>query len=101
MRDEALARCLAREEQQHGIRVNVIGPGLVDTEMGRRWARANRGVERMEELSAISPFGRVGQPGDIANLCAFLVSEEGGYISGQVIYVDGGGGAEAPSASYP
>jgi NAD(P)-dependent dehydrogenase (short-subunit alcohol dehydrogenase family) len=59
--------------------------------MGRRLMRASAGVEDMRELDAVSPFGRVCQPEDVANVVRFLCSEGGSYVSGQVIYVHGGG----------
>ncbi len=86
---EALAKCLCNEERKNNIRVNVIGPGLVDTDLGNRTAKAILGVD-IKEIYAKSPFGRVAQPEDIGNLAAFLCSKEGEYISGQVIYVHGG-----------
>lgn len=87
---EALAKTLAKEERPHGIRVNVIRPGLVETEMGRRLAKARFGVEDIKDLYDTSPFGRVAQPYDIGNLAVFLASEQGGYITGEVIAVSGG-----------
>ncbi len=88
---EALATTLAAEEQSNGIRVNVIRPSLTETDMGIRLAKATRGVQDIKELYPSSPFGRVGQPSDIANMVAFLVSEKGEYITNAVIPVDGGG----------
>ena len=87
---EALAKCLANEERAHGIRVNVIAPSIVETEMGQRLVKGSRGVENIKDLYPVAPFGRVAQTYDIANLCAFLVSEKGGYISGQVIFLNAG-----------
>lgn len=87
---EALANTLAQEEGPNGIRTNVIGPGLVETEMGRRLSKA-RGAKDIKELYKVYPFGRVCQPEDIGNLAAFLCSEQASYINGQTIYVDGGG----------
>ncbi|MEE9198707.1 MAG: SDR family oxidoreductase, partial [Dehalococcoidia bacterium] len=87
---ETLAMCMAKEERPHGVRVNVIAPGLVETELGRRLMRAVRGVEDIKELYPEYPFGRICQPRDIGKLCAFLASEDGGYISGHVMYLDGG-----------
>ena len=63
---EALAYTLAAEEERYGIRVNVVAAGLVDTEMGRRMTRAVHGVADMSALDADSPFGRMGQPEDVA-----------------------------------
>ncbi len=88
---EALAKTLAKEERRHGIRVNVVAPGLVDTEMGKRLARAVAGVEDLRDIDESSPFGFVCQPEDIGNAVAFLCSEAGRYITHQVLYVDGGG----------
>ena len=86
---EAMAKCLAKEEKDNGIRVNIIGPGAIETDMLRRTARGVRGTDDIRALITSLPFGRVGQPYDIGNLVAFLVSEEGSYITGQVIYVHG------------
>jgi 3-oxoacyl-[acyl-carrier protein] reductase len=88
---EALALSLAKEEQQHGIRVNIVAPGLVVTEMGHRLAKATAGVERATDLDDAFPFGRVCRPEDVAEVVAFLVSDGGSYVSGQRIEVDGGG----------
>jgi 3-oxoacyl-[acyl-carrier protein] reductase len=87
---EALAMTLAKEERQHGIRVNVIRPGLVETEMGYKLAKATRGIQNMKELYPSSPFGRVAQPSDIGSVVAFLVSGKGEYITGAIIKVSGG-----------
>jgi NAD(P)-dependent dehydrogenase (short-subunit alcohol dehydrogenase family) len=86
---EALARTLAKEERRHGIHVNVVAPGLVVTEMGRRLVKA-MGVDDIASLDAGAPFGRVCRPEDVAAVVRFLCSEEAGYVSGQVIGVDGG-----------
>jgi NAD(P)-dependent dehydrogenase (short-subunit alcohol dehydrogenase family) len=88
---EALAFTLAKEVRHKGIRVNVVAPGLVETEMGRRLARATAGVENIRELDAAMPFGRVCQPEDVANAVRFLVSERGSYITGEKLNVYGGG----------
>lgn len=88
---EALAYTLAKEEREHGIHANVVAPGLVETEMGRRLMRATRGVEDMRELDKTSPFGRVCQPEDIADAVVFLCSEDASYVTGQRITVNGGG----------
>ena len=88
---EALAYTLAKEEKEHGIHVNIVAPGLVETDMGKRLVRATRGVEDMRELDARSPFGRVCQPEDIADAVVFLCSEDASYVTGQRITVNGGG----------
>ncbi len=88
---EALALTLAKELRPEGVRVNVVLPGLVETEMGRRLMKARSGVEDLRELDASMPFGRVCQPEDIANTVRFLVSDQASYVSGQRIAVNGGG----------
>jgi 3-oxoacyl-[acyl-carrier protein] reductase len=87
---EALALTLAKEEGPNGIHVNVVSPGLVATEMGRRLVKA-MGVEDIADLDAGSPFGRVCRPEDVADAVRFLCSDAAGYITGNVLVVDGGG----------
>ena len=91
---EALAMTLAKEERQFGIHVNVVAPGLVETDMGLRLARAMTGQKEMADLRALdkaSPFGRVCQPLDVANVVLWLCSDGAGYVTGQRIECDGGG----------
>jgi NAD(P)-dependent dehydrogenase (short-subunit alcohol dehydrogenase family) len=88
---EALAFTLAKEEMRNNIHVNVVAPGLIETEMGRRLVKGTIGVEDIGTLHAASPYGRVCQPEDVANVVRFLVSDLGSYVNGQRIYVDGGG----------
>jgi 3-oxoacyl-[acyl-carrier protein] reductase len=87
---DALAVTLAKEERANGIHVNVVSPGLVATDMGRRLVKA-MGVEDIASLDAKSPFGRVCRPEDVSDAVRFLCSEAAGYLSGTVIVVDGGG----------
>lgn len=87
---EALARTLAKEERPHGIHVNVIAPGLVDTEMGRRLARAAMGADEIHDLDARMPFGHVCSPEEVADVVRFLVSDAARYVTDQKIVVDGG-----------
>ena len=88
---EALAYTLAKEEREHGIRVNIVAPGLVDTDMGQRLIKALQGVEDIRSLDQSMPFGRVCQPEDVANVVSFLVSDENSYLTGERLYCDGGG----------
>jgi NAD(P)-dependent dehydrogenase (short-subunit alcohol dehydrogenase family) len=88
---EALAITLAKEERANGIHVNIVAPGLVETEMGRRLMKATAGVDDLRQLDASMPFGRVCQPEDVSNVVRFLVSERAGYLTGEKINVWGGG----------
>ena len=88
---EALARGLAIEEVSYGIHVNIVAPGLVVSEMGRRLAKATMGVDDIADLDAKFPFGRVCRPEDVAEAVVFLCSAPSGYLTGQRITVDGGG----------
>ena len=87
---EALARTLAKEERRHGVHVNVVAPGLVDTEMGRRLARAAMGADDIHDLDPGAPFGHVCSPEEVAEVVRFLVSDAGRYVNDQKIVVDGG-----------
>lgn len=92
---EAACRVLAREEQAHGIRVNVISPGLIDTDMGAKLVNATSPGGTMAATEEHSPFGRVCKPADIGRLVVFLTGLGGEYISGQRVIIDGGGVAPA------
>jgi NAD(P)-dependent dehydrogenase (short-subunit alcohol dehydrogenase family) len=70
--------------------VNVVAPGLVETDMGRRLMKATAGVDDLRTLDASMPFGRVCQPEDVANTVRWLVSERASYITGEKINVYGG-----------
>ncbi len=88
---EALALTLFKEERRHGIHVNIVAPGLVETEMGRRLAKATLRVDDLRKLDASMPFGHVCQPEDVANVVRYLVSPRAGYLTGEKINVHGGG----------
>lgn len=95
---EALAYTLAKEERVHGIHVNVVAPGLVETDMGVRLARAMTGRRELQDLRSVDasmPFGRVCQPRDVANVVLWLCSDGAGYVTGQRIECDGGGPVSA------
>src|SRR6266851_4692090 len=89
---QGMARTLAIELGRYGVTVNAVAPGFIDTEMTR--ATADRmGVDfEAFKVGAASqiPLRRVGQPEDIANVIAFLCSDESSFVSGQTIYVRGG-----------
>ncbi|HUN30718.1 MAG TPA: 3-oxoacyl-ACP reductase FabG [Trebonia sp.] len=83
-----LTKTLALEFSPHGITVNTIPPGFIDTPMMR--ATAATGFLNVEEQVARTPVRRAGTPQDVAAACAFLVRDEASYITGQVIGVNGG-----------
>jgi len=85
-----LTKALALELAPHGITVNCIPPGMIDTPMLRR-AEAGGDLPKIEKLaSRMIPVGRAGTPEDIAAVCGFLCSEEASYVTGQVVGVNGG-----------
>ncbi|MET0364882.1 MAG: SDR family oxidoreductase [Sphingobium sp.] len=87
---EALARILSKEEMPHGVRTNIVAPGLTVTDMGARLARHTRGVA-IEALDGEHPFGHVARPDDVAAVVAFLVSDDAAYVNGQRIHLEGFG----------
>jgi 2-hydroxycyclohexanecarboxyl-CoA dehydrogenase len=84
-----LTKALAAEFGSHGITVNTIPPGSVETPMTRR-AQASGNLPSTEVLEKMIPVRRAGTPDDVAAACAFLCSEEAGYVTGQQINVNGG-----------
>ena len=85
----ALTKAVALDLAPHGITVNTIPPGVIDTPMMRRPIESGA-MASMEQILARAPLGRAGTPDDIAVACVFLCSEEAGYITGQQINVNGG-----------
>jgi NAD(P)-dependent dehydrogenase (short-subunit alcohol dehydrogenase family) len=85
-----LTKALALELAPHGITVNNIPPGVIDTPMLRR-AEAQGDVGKIDKMAArMIPVGRAGTPEDIAATCGFLCSDAAGFITGQVVGVNGG-----------
>ena len=81
----AFTKSVAREMGSRNITVNAVAPGFIITGMTDKLPS-----ERKEAILAMIPLQRFGQPGDVAELVAFLASERAGYITGQVITIDGG-----------
>jgi 3-oxoacyl-[acyl-carrier protein] reductase len=78
-------KSLAQEVGSRGITVNCVAPGFIDTDMTRELPEAQR-----EALLGRIPLGRLGQPGEIASVVAFLASDAAAYITGETLHVNGG-----------
>ncbi|HXL62626.1 MAG TPA: SDR family NAD(P)-dependent oxidoreductase [Mycobacterium sp.] len=83
-----LTKSLALEYGPSGITVNAVPPGFIDTPMLRK--SEARGYLVVEKNIEATPVRRIGRPEDIAAACAFLISDEAGYITGQILGVNGG-----------
>jgi 2-hydroxycyclohexanecarboxyl-CoA dehydrogenase len=84
-----LTKSLALEYGPSGITVNAVPPGFIDTPMLRKSEARGLLGDTQKQIEAI-PVRRIGRPEDIAAACAFLISEEAGYITGQILGVNGG-----------
>ena len=84
-----LTKSLALEYGPDGVTVNAVPPGFIDTPMLRK-AEKRGFLGDTEKQIAATPVRRIGRPEDIAAACAFLISEEAGYITGQILGVNGG-----------
>ncbi len=85
-----LTKALALEYGPHGITVNAVPPGFIDTPMLRKVEERGLLGGTVEDHIQRTPVRRVGKPEDIAAACSFLISEEAGYITGQILGVNGG-----------
>ncbi|MDP9148372.1 MAG: 3-oxoacyl-ACP reductase FabG [Myxococcota bacterium] len=79
------ARSIAREYASRSITANVVAPGYIDTDM-----TAAMSPEHKEQLLRVVPLGRVGAASEVAAACIYLASDEAGYVTGQVLRVNGG-----------
>jgi 3-oxoacyl-[acyl-carrier protein] reductase len=79
------ARSIAREYASRNVTANVVAPGYIDTDMTATMTAAQK-----EQLVQVVPLGRTGAASDVAAACAYLASEEAGYVTGQVLRVNGG-----------
>lgn len=85
---DMLTKVLAIEWARHGVRVNAIAPGYVETEMVRELSA--RGVIDQTRLAGRTPLGRLGTPEEVAGAALYLASDGASYVTGAVLPVDGG-----------
>jgi NAD(P)-dependent dehydrogenase (short-subunit alcohol dehydrogenase family) len=82
-----LTRVMALSLAPHGIRVNAIGPGSIMTDMLRG---VHNDPAAKHRLLSRTPLGRIGEPEEVAAVAAFLASDDASYVSGEIVYIDGG-----------
>jgi NAD(P)-dependent dehydrogenase (short-subunit alcohol dehydrogenase family) len=82
-----LTRAMALSLAKHGIRVNAIGPGSIMTDLLKA---VGSDKEAKRRILSRTPLGRIGTPEEVAGVAAFLASDDASYITGEIIYVDGG-----------
>jgi len=89
-----LTRVMARELAKYNIRVNAIAPGAINTEMDQHYISDTppwrNNPERVKQIEARIPLGRMAEPGEVASVALFLASEAASYVTGHTIVVDGG-----------
>ena len=82
---EAFSKSLSKEVGSRGITVNAVAPGFIQTDMTYALS-----LEQKKEINKLIPLNRFGKPEEIAKMVSFLVSEDGSYITGQTIHINGG-----------
>jgi NAD(P)-dependent dehydrogenase (short-subunit alcohol dehydrogenase family) len=88
---DQLTRCAALEMAPHGVRVNAVNPGVTISNLHRRSGMTEDSYAAfLERSKQTHPLGRAGEPGEIAELIAFLASDQAGWITGETISIDGG-----------
>jgi NAD(P)-dependent dehydrogenase (short-subunit alcohol dehydrogenase family) len=94
-----LVTAMAVDEARHGVRVNGVAPGAIDTPMLRDSVALSDTPERVwSVLAAMHPIGRIGQPDEVAEVIAFLASDNARFITGEVVRVDGGLMSQLPGS---
>jgi NAD(P)-dependent dehydrogenase (short-subunit alcohol dehydrogenase family) len=83
-----LTRVMALALAPHDIRVNAVGPGTIATELARKAVMGSE--EARKRLLSRTPMGRLGEPDEVAKVVLFLASEDASYLTGQIVYPDGG-----------
>ena len=84
----SMTKAMALSLAPHGIRVNAVGPGTIETDLTRERLLADDETRR--RILARTPLGRVGQGREVADVCLFLASDQAAYVTGQTLYIDGG-----------
>jgi NAD(P)-dependent dehydrogenase (short-subunit alcohol dehydrogenase family) len=85
---DQLTRAMALALVDRGIRVNAVAPGTIATELARKAVLGS--AEAQEKILGRTPLRRLGEPAEIASVCAFLASDAASYITGEIVVVDGG-----------
>jgi len=85
---DQLTRVMALSLADHGIRVNAVGPGTIATELAR--AAVLGSEDAKARILSRTPLRRLGEPHEVADAVAFLLSDAASYITGEIVYVDGG-----------
>ena len=83
-----LTRVMALSLADRGIRVNAVAPGTIATELAQKAVLGS--AEAKERIMSRTPMRRLGEPGEIASVCAFLASDAASYMTGEIVVVDGG-----------
>jgi NAD(P)-dependent dehydrogenase (short-subunit alcohol dehydrogenase family) len=84
----SFARTFTMDLRERKIRVNVVSPGTIETEMFEEFK--NKAPESVRHLADMVPMGHAGQPDDIAKAVSYLASDESSYVTGIELFVDGG-----------
>lgn len=85
---DQLTRVMALALADHGIRVNAVAPGTIATELAKNAVLGSE--EAKARIMSRTPMRRLGEPGEIADVVAFLLSDASSYLTGEIVYVDGG-----------
>jgi NAD(P)-dependent dehydrogenase (short-subunit alcohol dehydrogenase family) len=85
---DQLTRAMALALADHGIRVNAVAPGTIATELAKNAVLGSEAAK--QRIMSRTPLRRLGAPEEIASVVAFLLSDAASYLTGEIVYVDGG-----------